>query len=962
MQSSDFEEKWRKRWEEAAIFEANVDTSRPKIFVTFPYPYMNGPLHIGHGFTATKLDVYARFKRMEGNNTLFPWAWHWTGQPIVAAAERLAQGEAAMVREFREIDGVSEDVAMKFVDPAFMAEYYTQQGRETIEKLGFSVDWRREFHTTSLEPTFSKFIEWQYLRLKAEGYVTKGTHPVVWCPRDESPTGDHDRLEGEGISWEEYVLMKFEYDGAFLLAATFRPETIFGVTNLWINPEGEYMKIRVDGKETWVISRQAVTKLKAQKRGVDELEIIKGRELIGGTCRELVQGRKIPILPGSFVDTGQGSGVVYSVPAHAPFDYVALRDLQLGKVSGLEDMGVDHATIQAIQPISIITAEGFGDFPAKEVAEKMEIKDQNDPKCDEATKLVYKKEFHTGVLGTACGEYAGGKVSQVKERLIQDLKERHIVDVMYDLPEPVICRCKTSCIVKVIEGQWFLRYSDTDWKRRTHDLLSKAHVYPSGASNWFSDVIDWYRDWPCARRVGLGTPLPGAEDWIVETLSDSTVYMAFYTINLQIRTYQIPDSKLVPEVFDFVLQGRGEIESVVSKSGISRKIISEMRKEFLYWYPVDLRISAKELLPNHLTFFLFQHAALFPEELWPRTVGVNGMMMLEGAKMSKSKGNIITLRNAIDSYGADVVRATLISSAEGMDDADWRAKSAEDLRSKLGEFLRLITDLKRSGKDRPKNRIDRWLQSSLERRLGPISAALESHRTRTAFQLAFFDPWNDLKWYQRRVKDPCTVLVSEFLTKWIRLLSPFIPFTTEEANEIVIGEEKFISLASWPKVDDSLLDSEAEVVETMVVNLLEDARKILRLKIPQKKILTIFVAPQWQFEFLFDLADARIAEKNLNESLKALMERSELPASKQDIARAFQRLAKRINELGDETLGKLLDCSSLDEELAYKEAAEFIGKELDLEIIVKRADLPNIPDPTGRARNALPTKPALYLE
>jgi hypothetical protein len=148
----------------------------------------------------------------------------------------------------------------------------------------------------------------------------------------------------------------------------------------------------------------------------------------------------------------------------------------------------------------------------------------------------------------------------------------------------------------------------------------------------------------------------------------------------------------------------------------------------------------------------------------------------------------------------------------------------------------------------------------------------------------------------------------------------------------------------------------------MVVNLLEDARKILRLKIPQKKILTIFVAPQWQFEFLFELADARIAEKNLNESLKALMERSELPASKQDIARAFQRLAKRINELGDETLGKLLDCSSLDEELAYKEAAEFIGKELDLEIIVRRADLPDIPDPTGRARNALPTKPALYLE
>ena len=73
-----------KRWSDAKAFESNPDAKREKMFVTFPYPYMNGPLHIGHAFTSTRVDVYARFKRMQGFNVLFPWAWHWTGQPMAA--------------------------------------------------------------------------------------------------------------------------------------------------------------------------------------------------------------------------------------------------------------------------------------------------------------------------------------------------------------------------------------------------------------------------------------------------------------------------------------------------------------------------------------------------------------------------------------------------------------------------------------------------------------------------------------------------------------------------------------------------------------------------------------------------------------------------------------------------------------------------------------------------------------
>ncbi|TET64295.1 leucine--tRNA ligase, partial [Candidatus Bathyarchaeota archaeon] len=239
------EGKWQKAWERARIFEADPDPNKKKVFVTFPYPYINGPLHVGHAFTASRVDAYARFKRMQGYNVLFPWSWHWTGQPLLGASQRVAKGDEALVKVLREVDGVPEKELEKFVDPIYMATYYTNESRIAAKRAGFSVDWRREFNTSM--PTFQKFVKWQYESLRAKGYVTRGTHPVVWCPKCKSPTGDHDRQEGEGVAPEEYTLIKFKLDEqTYLPAATFRPETIYGVTNIWIHPDAVYVEAKVN--------------------------------------------------------------------------------------------------------------------------------------------------------------------------------------------------------------------------------------------------------------------------------------------------------------------------------------------------------------------------------------------------------------------------------------------------------------------------------------------------------------------------------------------------------------------------------------------------------------------------------------------------------------------------------------------------------------------------------------------
>ena len=777
------EEKWRKKWEDAKIFEADPDPTKEKCFITFPFSYMNGPLHVGHGFTATRVDSYARFKRMQGYNVLFPWAWHWTGETIAGASERVKNGDETLIRAFREMDGVSEENLKNFVDPVFMAQYYTDDSRESVKRIGYSVDWRREFHTTSLYPTFSKFIEWQCERLRDMGYIIKGTYPVVWCPHDQSPTGDHDRQIGEGVVAEEYILMKYKMeDGTILPSGTFRPETIYGITNIWINPDVDYVKAKVND-ETWIISKTAANKLKEQLKKIKILKTFKGKKIIGKEFISPLSRRKMLILPGWFVSADNATGVVYSVPAHAPFDYLALRDLK-NKPELLKEFDINPQDVKNIEPISLIQVDSFGNFPAVELVEQMQVKDQYDPKAEQATKALYKKEFHGGILKQICEKYAGKKVNKVKDILIQDFKEKGIADSMYDLPDPVVCRCMTPCLVKLLKGQWFVKYSDPKWKQKTKDTLNQAKIYPDSARQWFLNIIDWLKEWPCARKSGLGTALPWSPGWIVETLTDSTVYMAFYTINKHLKEYNINSEQLTLKVFDYIFYGTGNPQQISEQTKIPPIQLNNMRNEFLYWYPVDLRISAKELLPNHLTFYIFQHTALFPDHL-PQAIGVNGMLSIESKKMSKSKGNFITLKDALNKYGADSTRCALLLGGEGMNDPDWRADTAKEIKRKLRGFQNLAYNIIEKAKQSPSGHMEDWLFSVLQQKITIITENMDVLKTRTALEYALFEVWNDFRWYIRRNEDLNSKVLIQALEIWIRLLAPFAPYLCEELWNIM---------------------------------------------------------------------------------------------------------------------------------------------------------------------------------
>ncbi|MCW3985755.1 MAG: leucine--tRNA ligase [Candidatus Bathyarchaeota archaeon] len=953
------EAKWQKAWEKAKIFESDPDPKRKKCFVTFPYSYANGPVHVGHAFTATRVDAYARFKRMQGYNVLFPWAWHWTGTTIAGASERIKLGDKDFIRALREIDGVSEENLKKFVDPIYMASYYTTENRNTIRRAGFSIDWRREFQTTS--PQFSRFVEWQYKRLREKGYVVKGTHPVVWCPHCKSPTGDHDRHEGEGVSPEEYTLMKFKYEDAYLPAATFRPETIYGVTNIWLHPDANYVKAKVNG-EKWIISETAADKLKEQKRKITIIRRFKGKELIGKSVTNPIVEKQLPILPAWFVNSEHATGVVYSVPAHAPADWLALKDLQQNLAS-LREFGIEPSKVEVIQPISIIRVEGFGEHPAIEIVNQLGIKDQCDPKAEEATKLLYKKEFHSGFLKEVCGEYAGKTVREIKETLINDLRKKNVADSMYDLPQPVICRCLKPCIVKVLEGQWFLKYSDSEWKNRTKEALNRTTICPETASPWFFSTIDWLKDWPCARKSGLGTPLPWKKDWTIETLSDSTIYMAFYTINKHIKQHNITPEQLTPEVFDYIFYGKGSSDSVALKFKLNNQVLQSMRNEFLYWYPVDMRNSAKELIPNHLTFFLFQHAALFPPEHWPKMIGANGMLMIEGKPMSKSKGNFVTFRSTIDQYGADSTRCALLLGAEGMDDPDWRSENIRNARNKLESFYRLAATIIAEARDEKTGQLEGWLLSVLQHRINAVTESMEVLKSRTAVENAFFEVWNDFRWYSRRKGNIKAKVLLEALNIWVRLLAPFMPHICEEIWD-KMEEENFVSSTRWPKYDKSKVSAAAEESETLIKSVLNDTISIIRATKMTPKKICYYTAAQWKWKVYQKALATSLEKERVTQSdlMKELMKEEEMKKIAKKISKFVAQIIDENNRIELNRKETLLSIGMLNEAAVLREAENFLKRELNAEIQVYVEDDMRRYDPKKRAQLAKPFRPGIYIE
>ncbi len=946
------EKKWQERWAQARVFEVDAAPGKQKIFCTFPYPYINAYPHIGHLYSIMRVEAFARYKRLQGSTVLFPQGWHATGSPILAASQRVKEREEKQVKIMKDM-GIAEEQLPAFEDPAYWIDFFAPAFEKDFRAMGFAIDWRRNFFTTSANPHYDAFIRWQFRKLQEKGYVVKGKFPVVWCPKCRAAVTDHGRSKGEGETTQEYVLLKHKLEGTneFLVSATLRIETVLGVTNVWANPTISYVRAQVND-DVWIISKEASKKIAEQERKVEILGTIAGKDLIGKSVEE-VTGQKVPVLPATFCSADKGTGIVHSVPSDSPDDWIALHDLRTNPEL-CKKYDLDIEAIKKINVIPLLDTPGYGDVPAEKLCEEFGVKSQKDEKqLAEARKALYKKSFYESTLNSRYNDFFGKnlegmQVTEAKERIKEEML-KHGAELLYELTGPVVCRCLTTCVPSIVADQWFIAYGNQEWKHKAHECLNRMKLYPEKVRQQFDYVLDWLHNWACTREEGLGTRLPWDEKWLIESLSDSTIYMAYYTIAHLIT--KVPAEKIDDALFDFVFYGKGNAPALAKRHGISEALLQQMRKEFDYWYPLDFRNSGKDLVQNHLAFFIFNHVTLFPEEKWPKGIGVNGWVTVDGQKMSKSLGNMIPLRDMSHKFSVDAARFTILSGGEGLDDPNWDSSFAATFKQKLQSFQDFCLDHYNQGRE-THHAIDAWMESRIHSIIKEATTAMEETLFRTASQLIFFELQHALRWYMKRChNEPQKKVMNEVIEAQLILLSPFAPHLCEEIWE-TIGKKGFVSTAMWPATEKKKIKEELDISEAIVEHVLRDVSSVLKLLKKEKpENITLFVALPWKYNLLTTVQRLMKKTRNPPVVLQAALADKDMQCYRKEIAKFLPKLVSS---------GKIPSFLKTDEEelKVLHHAKQFFEEEFNCTVEILKAQNSGHP----KALQALPGKPAIVVD
>ncbi|MDR3282322.1 MAG: leucine--tRNA ligase [Candidatus Methanoplasma sp.] len=949
------EERWQSEWARHGLDRAERDESKPKFMIIFAYPGVTGFLHVGHLRGYTYADAIGRYKRMTGHNVLFPVGTHATGNGAISLAARVAKNDEDLI-EYLLRNGCPEDKLEDLKDPVKVVEFFNSvYVNDYWKRFGFLADWRR--FTCTVNPDYGKFIQWQFRKLMDKGLLMQKPYFAPACPScgpvavDASET---DISKGGNAETQEYTLLKFKHGDEFLVAATLRPETVYGQVCFWVNPDAEYSKISKDG-ETWIVSRQAEEKLRLQKDGVEHVGSISGEEMIGWTCEAPMIRRSIPVLPASFCDPNVGTGLVTSVPSDAPDDWISLQALKNDPATASK-YKLSQELLDSVAPVSIIRMEGYGEFPAKDVIERMGIKEPGDPLLADAKKQVYKDGYHTGRMNDACGPFAGMRVEDAKERMKQAMVDAGEAEAFHDLTEEVVCRCGRPVHIRRIDDQWFIDYGNGELTERTSEHCRAMDIYPSDFYENVHATLRWFRERACVRQGNwLGTRFPFDDKWIIEAISDSTLYPLYYTISMYANDGRISPETMTEEFFDPVVLGKGDASDVSRGTGVGVALLEQIRKDVEYWYPLDVNLGGKEHMTVHFPVFLFNHRAILPDSMQPKGIVVNWYITGRKNKISKSKGGAQPIPGAAAEFGVDSMRLYYANVASMFVDVEWSEEAVFTYRQRLERIVGTIEDLiAAEGGDSPAG-IDAWLASAFSRRMEDFVNAMEKYDLRQASTVAYFEMLNDIRWYSRRGGRSRSA-VTEALRMWISCLTPITPHAAEELWSKA-GFEGLASSALMPQAGKR--DAVAEYGEKFLEDLMSDVAQIRKVAGADATKMIIYTAPSWKKEVIRFAAEMK-EQGTLD--IPSLTKRCMADESMRKNGKAVSEFVKKAVTDAVRTSSDLSVVAGLDETSFLQSAARFLSSELGTEVAVASADEKDLYDPHGKSRAAIPGRPAVLLE
>ncbi|KJH53016.1 leucine--tRNA ligase [Dictyocaulus viviparus] len=900
------------------------------------------------------------YHRLIGKKCLFPFGFHCTGMPIKVGADKLkremdefgypprfptevdevgnenpssvdlitrdkSKGKKSKVIakagpckyqwQIMESLGLEDEEIRKFADTDYWLDYFPPRCISDLKRMGLKVDWRRAFITTDVNPYYDSFVRWQFEKLRLAKKIEFGKRYTIYSPKDEQPCMDHDRSSGEGVCPQEYTLIQLQVLDPkpsviahitlpiYLVAATLRPETMYGQTNCFLHPDIQYSVFYAGENEDMVfiatarsarnMSYQGLTARNGVVHYVDGLEMIPGKAFLGAAV-------SAPLT--SYPKIQTGTGVVTSVPSDSPDDYAALTDLKKKKPLR-EKFGITDDMVLPFEPVPIIEIEELGKLAAVEMCHRLKIESQNDKdKLEEAKKEVYLKGFYDGVM--IVGRYAGQKTADVKKIIQADLIQEGLAkkseylnnysrkSCMSNQKGKVISRSGDECVVALCD-QWYLNYGQPEWKAAAKEALAQLNTYNDEVRRNFEATIDWLHEHACSRSYGLGTKLPWDPQYLIESLSDSTIYNAYYTVAHLLQQGSLNGSvvgpagikaeQLTDATWDYIFLGSPYNEATMP---VPEEKLKTLRREFLYWYPVDMRVSGKDLVQNHLTYFLFNHVAIWPNQpdMWPRSIRANGHLLLNNDKMSKNTGNFMTLFDGIKTFSADGMRLSLAVSnldfcccqsysnfllqdaGDAIEDANFVFSMADAAVLRLYNFIEWVKDMvclcvcsalsyqvgyvqvtlrDQHGlrNDACNSFADRVFANEMNKNIQKCAVKYEATMFKEALKHGFFeyqalrDMYRELCGGQDGGMNES--LVFRFIETQALILSPICPHVSEHIWQI-LGKNGFIVNAKWPETApvDEVLCKAADFMR----DVMTDFRARLKNSMSAKK-KNAFIAP-----------------------------------------------------------------------------------------------------------------------
>jgi len=884
---SEIEPKWQGEWDEADVFRTPDDATDPE-YVLAMFPYTSGNLHMGHVRNYTITDAYSRFKRMCGEDVLHPMGWDSFGLPAENAAE--------------ERDTSPEEWTRQCID----------RMKREMHEMGFGYDWDRE--VTTCDPEYYRWNQWLFKRFDEAGLVERKGSEVNWCPSCETVLAD-EQVEGdEELCWRcDTPVTQRDLDQWFLTITDYADELVDAIDEL----EGWPESVRAMQRD-W-IGRQHGATVPFEVEGYGEVEIFTTRldTIHGATFFAVAPDTEIAqdlaaadedvahfveevADPDGDEPNGVATDLTATNPATGEEIPVFVADFVLSDVGTGALMAVpahderDHAFATKkdvpIRPVIRPEDSDEGDLP--DVSEGAYTEDGVVDHSEVA-------ESAAGTAGTEPADYDGLTSADARSALEDDLPgARH--DKQFRLRDWGISRQRywgTPIPMVHCDDCGAVPVPD-------EDLPVELPEFVQTTGNPL-DEVDEFVNTTCPECGGDAR----RETDTMDTFVDSSWYFLRYTS---------PDLDSAP--FD-----------------------TERADD---WMPVDQYVGGIEHAVMHLLYARFVTKAIADLDMLSHrepfsNLVTQGMVQLEGEKMSKSKGNVVSPQNIVDEYGADTARLFMMQAARPERDFDWKDEGVASSH----RFLQRLYDAVEAHVADPPEGEAGDVTDYVRREIDRVTAIAQESYEELTFTEALRETRELLSLLDRYAEatEPHADTVEEALSTIVRLLAPVAPHVTEELWS-ELDNDGFVTEAEWPTFEGDL--DRIELERQLVEDTREDVRQIVNVAdIADPSHVEIAVAPEWKFDAheiarSFDGGNL-VGEIMGNEEFR---DKDGAPDYAKDLQAEQQTLT--------DTLDPATEASVL------ARARWLIAEEFDAEVTVRAGEEAD----ADLARKAEPGRPAIQIE